>query len=194
MVIADDSATIRIVDVESQREVKVIAGADNVRRLGSVGASAHVIAHVQGFDPGQGVLKGPSVVRVLDTETGADVCRWDQANAFAVSADGARVALRFSDQPSIVRVIELASGRIVKELVGGFTEPGVRSEYGFHMRFSPDGSLLVIADRLFDRATAKVTGTLTVFDTEKWSAVQRIDLGRNPVTVHVPLDIRSDRI
>ncbi|UQA60532.1 WD40 repeat domain-containing protein [Polyangium aurulentum] len=188
VVVADSSDTLHVLDAETQRVLKTVPRVKNARRLGAVGNTARVLVHVQAYDRGAGVLTGRSAVKLIELETGEIVKTWAGATAFAASADGALVALRWLGKPSVVRLVELASGRVVHELEGGTSSPDENPHYGFHLRFSPDGSRLAITERMYDAVSKIVTSTVRLYDTRRGTLVERVDLGRHPDRPRLTID------
>ncbi|MCY1057474.1 hypothetical protein [Nannocystis sp. SCPEA4] len=188
VVVADTADTLHVLDVATQRALKTVPGVKHVRRLGAVGDTVHVLAHTQTYDEGSGMLTGPSAVKLLDLEAGAVVTNWDGATTFAASADGTHVALGSPGERSVVRIVELESGRVVHELPGGATHPNEDPQYGFHLGFSPDGARLVVSERVYDAGSKTVTSTVSLYDAKQGTLVGRVDLGRNPERPRLTID------
>jgi hypothetical protein len=180
VVVADASHGLHVLDIASQRALSAFSGVKNIRRLGAVGDTSRVMAHVQAYDPGSMELKGPSAVRLIDAEDGSIVRTWAGATAFAVSSSGALAALRSLGKPSSVRIVEIDSDRVVHEFQGGVSKPGENPHFGFHLCFSPDGSLLAVAERSYDAKTKAVTSAVSLYDVSRGTLAARVALGRNP--------------
>ncbi|WAS98675.1 WD40 repeat domain-containing protein [Nannocystis punicea] len=188
VVVADTADTLHVLDVATQRTLKTVPRVKHVRRLGAAGDTARVLAHIQAYDEGAMALTGPSAVKLLDLATGAVVTSWAGATTFAASADGALVALGSSGKRSVVRIVELESGRVVHELQGGATNPDEDPHAGFHLAFSPDGARLVVSERVYDASSKTVTSTVSLYDAKLGTLVERVDLGRNPERPRLTID------
>ncbi|MFO0599063.1 MAG: WD40 repeat domain-containing protein [Myxococcaceae bacterium] len=179
VVVVDAGETVHVIAAATQSEVKSVRAA-MVREVRGLGTSSRLVVRVQKFDPGAMVLVGPSAVQVLDVESGAEVQRWKGASTIAVSADGAVVALRFAAAKSVVRIVEVATGRVRAEVPCGNCSPDEDPAYGFHLAFSGDGALLAVADRSFDAKTRGTTSAITIYDAKSGGRVGRVELGHLP--------------
>lgn len=186
VVVADAADTLHVLDLASLRALKTIARVKHVRSLGAAGA--RVLAHIQAHDPGTMALEGPSAVKLFDLETGAVVTRWAGASTFAASADGALVALGFTGERSLVRIVELESGRVVHELRGGAPSPDEAPEAGFHLGFSPDGARLVVSERVVVAKGDTSSSTVSLYDAKQGTLVERVELGRDPERPRLTID------
>ncbi|MFY0532548.1 WD40 repeat domain-containing protein [Nannocystis pusilla] len=186
VVVADTTDTLHVLDLATQRALKTVPRVKNVRRLGAAGD--RLLAHIQAYDPGTMQLTGPSAVKLFDLETGAVVTTWAGAAVFAASADGALVALGTIGKRSVVRIVELESGRVLHELQGGAIHPDETPDAGFHLAFSPDGARLVVSERVYDPASKTVTSTVSLFDAKQGTLVERVDLGRDPERPRITID------
>lgn len=186
VVVADAADTLHVLDLATQQTLKTVPRVKNVRRLGAAGD--RVLAHVQAYDAGTMTLTGPSAVKLFDLETGAVVTSWAGASAFAATADGALVALGSLGKRTLVRIVELESGRVLHELQGGAIHPDETPDAGFHLAFSPDGARLVVSERVYDAASKTVTSTVSLHDAKQGALLERVDLGRDPERPRITID------
>ncbi|MDC0715970.1 WD40 repeat domain-containing protein [Nannocystis bainbridge] len=189
VVVADNADALHVLDLATQGVVKTVPKVKHVRRLGAVGGDpGRVLVHVQAFDFGAMALTGPSAVKLLDLDTGKVVTTWADASIFAASADGTRVALGSTGERTRVQIVEVASGRVLHEFVGGPTNPAYDPHAGFRLALAPDGARLVVSELVFDAASKTETSTLSLYDANEGTLVERVDLGRDPERSRLTID------